>query len=112
MDTTDYAADLVFGALFFVLLFLPSIVAFWREHPRRWWILAVNVLLGGVGIGWLAAWAMFKMPAPFTDTGVNPNESATHSCPSCGRFYDPSDYRPDVRERLCSYCGERLGSAA
>lgn len=38
---------------------LPAIVAFRRQHPNRWLILAVNVMLGATGIGWAVAlvWA-------------------------------------------------------
>ena len=38
---------------------LPTIIAFRRHHPNRWLITAVNVFLGGTGIGWAGAlvWA-------------------------------------------------------
>lgn len=39
---------------------LPTIIAFRRRHPNRWLITAINVFLGGTGIGWLGAlvWAL------------------------------------------------------
>lgn len=39
--------------------FLPAIVAFQRHVRDRWFILALNILLGGTGIGWIVAliWA-------------------------------------------------------
>ncbi|WP_182422217.1 superinfection immunity protein [Aureimonas sp. ME7] len=42
------------------LFFIPSYIAFRREHPNRWLILAVNIGLGGTGIGWCVAlvWAL------------------------------------------------------
>ena len=38
---------------------LPTIIAFRRHHPNRWLITAINVFLGGTGIGWAGAlvWA-------------------------------------------------------
>ena len=38
---------------------LPAIIAFIRKHERRWLILALDLVLGGTGIGWIAAlvWA-------------------------------------------------------
>ncbi|TVQ30140.1 MAG: superinfection immunity protein [Wenzhouxiangella sp.] len=51
----------LFGQLFTLLMFLsiyalPSIIALVRRHPKRWPIVAVN-LIGGLfaGIGWVAA---------------------------------------------------------
>ncbi len=37
------------------LCFLPSIIAFRRNHHNRIAILALNVLLGWTGLGWIAA---------------------------------------------------------
>ena len=107
MNTTTPAGDLALFLVLFFVLFLPSIVAFWRGHPRRWWILAVNFLLGGVGVGWIAAWAMFWLPPPYTETGTQATESA-EPCPSCGRYYSPADYKAGAAQWLCSYCGEAL----
>ncbi|GJE60461.1 superinfection immunity protein [Methylobacterium trifolii] len=44
------------GWAFYVL---PTIIAFKHHHPNRWLIMAVNVFLGGTGIGWAVAlvWA-------------------------------------------------------
>lgn len=44
------------GWAFYVL---PTIIAFWRHHPNRWLIAAINVFLGATGIGWAVAlvWA-------------------------------------------------------
>ncbi|MCC5863666.1 MAG: superinfection immunity protein [Wenzhouxiangella sp.] len=42
--------------LFLTIYALPSIIALARNHPKRWSIIAVN-LIGGllVGIGWIVA---------------------------------------------------------
>lgn len=49
-----------------VLFMVPSIIAFRRGHPNRWPILAVNICLGGSGIGWFAAliWALHAVHRP------------------------------------------------
>ncbi len=41
------------AALLIALYFVPSIVAFRRQHPNRWPIFVVNVVFGGTGLGWL-----------------------------------------------------------
>lgn len=43
-----------------LLFFLPAILAFLRNHPRRWAILILLFSLGWTVIGWLVAliWAM------------------------------------------------------
>lgn len=38
-----------------VVYVLPSFIAFWRKHPSKGSIIAVNILLGWTGIGWI--WA-------------------------------------------------------
>lgn len=47
-------------ALFGLVCFLPTWVAFGRKHHQRYAIAALNVLLGATGIGWIAAliWAL------------------------------------------------------
>lgn len=42
-----------------VVYFLPTIIAFHRQHPNRWVILILNVVLGGTIIVWLGClvWA-------------------------------------------------------
>ena len=44
------------------LYFLPSIVAFKRQHPHKGTILAVNLFLGWTQIGWIVAmvWAFVR----------------------------------------------------
>lgn len=50
----------IFWLLLLLLFVLPSFLAFYRGHPNRWLILAVNIFLGGTGIGWAVAliWAL------------------------------------------------------
>ena len=44
--------------------FAPTIIAFKRNHGRKWWVLALQLLLGWTGIGWIAAlvWAIIGKP--------------------------------------------------
>ncbi|NTU92372.1 MAG: superinfection immunity protein [Chlorobiaceae bacterium] len=41
--------------LFWLLGFLPSIIAFLRKHHSSVAILALNILLGWTGLGWIIA---------------------------------------------------------
>ena len=55
-----YFAWLLSFGLFFMIIggllhFIPSVIAFLRDHQSKWAILALNVLLGWSGIGWIAA---------------------------------------------------------
>ncbi|ARX83501.1 superinfection immunity protein [Streptomyces alboflavus] len=40
---------------FFVLYFLPALLAFWRDAENRWLVLVVNVLFGASVLGWFFA---------------------------------------------------------
>ena len=55
---TVYAFGLIPVSI--VLYVIPSIVAFRRRHPNRYAIMAINLALGGTGIGWIGAlvWAL------------------------------------------------------
>lgn len=39
---------------------LPSIIAFMKKTNNRWWILALNVVLGATGLVWIVTliWAL------------------------------------------------------
>lgn len=58
-----------------VIYFIPSWVAFSRRHPNRWPILAINVVFGGTGLGWLGSliWACGAVHK--SETGSNGGES-------------------------------------
>jgi hypothetical protein len=53
----------VFVAFLVGVYVMPSIIAFSRLHPRRWAILAINLLLGISGIGWGIAFIWALLPA-------------------------------------------------
>ncbi|MEJ5087167.1 superinfection immunity protein [Brucella pseudogrignonensis] len=69
---------LAFIVLILVILlvaFIPTIVAFRREHPNRWLIFVVNLAFGGTVVGWVAAlvWALHY--AHISEEGSNGGES-------------------------------------
>lgn len=71
------------GAIFLIALIvlvlfiyiIPSVVAFGRKHPNRWAILAVNVVFGGTGIGWLGSLVWACNAVHLSPTGNNGGES-------------------------------------
>ncbi|NTW51699.1 MAG: superinfection immunity protein [Chlorobiaceae bacterium] len=40
---------------FWGVYFIPSVIAFWRNHRSKAAILALNILLGWTGLGWIGA---------------------------------------------------------
>jgi hypothetical protein len=50
-------------ALFLLVYFLPTIVAFYRKHHRAWAIFALNLFLGWTVVGWIIAmvWAATRV---------------------------------------------------
>lgn len=71
---------LIFISLWLLCAFIfiiPSIIAFRRDHPNRWLILAVNVFLGGTGIGWGVAlvWALRIIHLPGDEAGSRGGQS-------------------------------------
>jgi hypothetical protein len=52
-----FLALIILGLL---INFIPSFIAFQRQHPNRWAILVINAVFGATGIGWLGAliWAL------------------------------------------------------
>ena len=70
MDDSGWAIAIIvavlLGALFY---FLPSIIAFNRDHSYKWVILAINTVAGASGIGWLIAmvWAVYPQERSLAD---------------------------------------------
>lgn len=57
------------------VIFIPTVVAFRRQHPNRWLIFVVNLAFGGTIVGWVAAlvWAMHY--AHISEDGSHGGES-------------------------------------
>lgn len=76
MDSDAYAV--VIGIVFmFAVYLLPTIVAFWRTHPNRWVIFALNFFLGATGIIWFGCliWAFMAVHITNDPNGSNGGES-------------------------------------
>ncbi|WP_454011988.1 superinfection immunity protein [Aquamicrobium terrae] len=60
-----------------VIYFLPTIIAFRRQHPNRWVILILNVVLGGTIIVWLGClvWAFKAVHLTDDPSGSHGGES-------------------------------------
>ena len=72
----------VLGVLSLVIFFIPTIVAFRRDHRNRWVIFLINFVFGATVLGWIGAliWAMNKIDDPLKG----------------GEKYDPQAYDPIV----------------
>ena len=68
-------AFIVLILVILLVVFIPTIVAFRREHPDRWLIFVVNLAFGGTVVGWVAAlvWALHY--AHISEEGSNGGES-------------------------------------
>ena len=57
---------IVFGLIACVLFFIPTIVAFRRDHRNRWIIFLINFVFGATVLGWIGAliWTINKMDDP------------------------------------------------
>ena len=60
-DATMIVGVAIVTILLVCFFFLPTIIAFRREHEYKWIIFVINFVLGGTGLGWLIAivWAIF-----------------------------------------------------
>lgn len=57
--------------LFWSLCFLPTIIAFLRKHHSSAAILALNILLGWTGFGWIAAF-VWSLSWPGNESSFQP----------------------------------------
>jgi hypothetical protein len=70
MDTPGWVVLGVVAVLFLLLVYgLPTYIAFKRNHEFKWIIMAINVVLGASGLGWLIAfvWAVWPQDKSFAD---------------------------------------------
>lgn len=73
---------MIFMIILLAIYFLPTIIAFNRDHRHRWVILIVNVVFGCTLLGWLVAlvWALNKFDSPVKG----------------GNKYDPQPHDPSI----------------
>ena len=64
MEAEPTTGDMVFALSVIVVYFIPLIIGFVRKHHQRFAILALNLLLGWTGIGWIVAliWSLTAKP--------------------------------------------------
>jgi hypothetical protein len=70
MDTPGWVVLGILAVLVLLLVYgLPTYIAFKRNHHFKWIILAINVILGASGIGWLIAfvWAVWPQDKSLAD---------------------------------------------
>jgi hypothetical protein len=74
--------------------FLPTLIAYWRNHPSRNAIAILNITVGWTIIGWGVAmiWAV---------AWGRPILAARHPCPHCAEAILPA-------ATVCRYCGSAL----
>ena len=87
------------------LVIYPAAAGFTEEHPQRWLMLILTLLLGPIGAGISFAFLLSHRKR------VSQLASATGAlaeCSACGAHYDPADYTPSAPEWLCSRCGHAL----
>ena len=68
-------AFIVLILVILLVIFIPTIVAFRREHPNRWLIFVVNLAFGGTVVGWVAALVWAQHYAHISEEGSNGGES-------------------------------------
>ena len=58
-------SHLIIFAVIIAIGFVPSIIAFARNHAQKWIVLALNIVLGWTGVGWVGAlvWAIIGKSA-------------------------------------------------
>jgi hypothetical protein len=61
MDTPGWVVLGILAMLLLLVYGLPTYIAFKRNHEFKWIIMAINVVLGASGLGWLIAfvWAVW-----------------------------------------------------
>ena len=77
MDPVVVTELVLYIVLVPVVYMIPAIVAFWRQHPNRWVIFALNLCLGATGIVWLGClvWAFMAVHISGDPNGSNGGES-------------------------------------
>ena len=60
-----------------IVAVLPGIIAFRRRAHNRWFILTMNILLGGTGIGWIVALIWACRARQLAETGRRYNMNGT-----------------------------------
>lgn len=70
-----------------ILYFLPSIIAFSRDHHYRWIIFAINLVAGVSGIGYLAAFVWSVWPRQTAAFDIVASDLTTNSVEAGQQIY-------------------------
>lgn len=118
-DSGSAINGIIFLIIFFMMYFLPGLIASQRKHSNRGPIWAINFFLGWTFLGWVAAlvWAMTSdqkpvvnvhqvppepQPAPSTSSETTPPPDDRVECPECAELIKPN-------AKKCRYCGSTVG---
>lgn len=70
-----------------ILYFLPSIIAFSRDHHYRWIIFAINLVAGVSGVGYLAAFVWSVWPRQTAALDLVASDLTTNSAEASQKVY-------------------------
>ena len=96
-----------------LLFFVPSVIAYNRNHDNRGWVLLLNILLGWTGLGWIFClfWAIFGKTEGRTHLETRYEEKMANVikwCPNCGAAYNSHDYSESAERIFCSSCKNEI----
>jgi hypothetical protein len=77
MSEDEQLAFWIVGCILAALYMLPTIIAFARGHANRWFIMVVNMVFGGTGLGWIGClvWAFHAIHRTAKAGGTHGGES-------------------------------------
>jgi len=124
---------IIAGLICLVIFFIPTIIAFKRNHHFKFVILAINIIFGVTGIGFLIAlvWAVWPKKTAIVDVVTNDLISAQNNQQlykergANARAYDVARYGTVQQSpvsaqqsgensptKACPYCGEQIALKA
>ena len=94
---------------------LPSVIAFTRRHKYRWIILAINIIFGATGVGWLLAfiWAVWPQKTSLVDPIGDPSGKGEMAKEFGERTATYNHYAQNrAKANFCGNCGEKISETA
>jgi len=82
------------GLICLAVFFLPTIIAFSRNHHYKWVVFAINLILGATGVGFLIAlvWAVWPQKTALADVLIN----------------DPTTNSPEASQKIYRQMGQNI----
>ncbi len=120
MAINQYFNDITFGLIVlliigFLVYFLPSFIGFRKGHKYKWIIFAMNLILGGSGIGWLIAfiWSVWPQRSSLLDPIADPSGSGGMPKEFGERISEYKYYsQRSYKTNYCENCGKQLSETA